>query len=197
MDFQLVLSFLLLAVPAYFTPGPNNLLLLASSLKFGWRRTLPHAGGIAIGFPFMVFLVGLGLGEIFTQMPMLKTVLKFVASAYFLFMAWQLLGFSLRDVRGNAKPMSFLQAALFQWVNPKAWTMAVSLASLFVMPGAQRYGSLFWLTFGCLALSPPTSALWMLFGQNLHAFLVKTGTEKHVGILLAGLMVLAVALFLL
>lgn len=197
MDTQLVVSFLLLAVPAYFTPGPNNLLLLASTLKFGWRRTIAHAAGIAFGFPFMVLLVGLGLGEVFTQVPVLKDVLKLVAAAYFLFIAWQLLGFSLNKVNGGTRPMTFVQAALFQWVNPKAWSMAVSLASLFVMPGEQRYFSLFWLTLGCIALSPFSSAMWMFFGQNLRVFLEKSGAERFVGLVLAGLMVLAVVLFLL
>lgn len=195
-DLQLVLGFFLLAIPAYFTPGPNNLMLLGSVMKFGWRRTLPHAAGIMIGFPFMVFALALGLGEVFTLFPILKTILKYAAAAYFLWMAWRLLGFKVSKVSGEAKPLNPLQAVMFQWVNPKAWAMGTGLASAFVVPGDYRFASIIWLTLGCVLISPMSSAAWMFFGQQLQVYLTNSGAERLIGPLLAGLMVVAVVLFL-
>lgn len=134
MDPALPLAFLAAAIPTFFTPGPNNLMLMASSAKFGLGRTVPHMLGICVGFPLMVFVIGLGLGEIFTQYPWLKAVLKYVAAANFLWLAWTLLGLKVGAVKGSERPLNFLEAAMFQWVNPKAWAMAVSFVALVVEP---------------------------------------------------------------
>lgn len=197
MDNTLVAGFLLLAVPAFFTPGPNNLMLMTSSAKFGISRTVPHALGIIFGFPLMVFLVGLGLGEVFATYPVVKTVMKYLAALYFLWMAWHLLGLRIGATGGAERPMKTVEAALFQWVNPKAWAMATSLVAAFVLAGAGRYESLFWVSLGCLALAPLSSILWMVFGQQLQMLLVRTGAERFLGAILALLMVVAVVLFLL
>ena len=197
MDGALVTAFFAAAIPAFFTPGPNNLMLMTSSARFGVQRTLPHMVGICLGFPLMVFLVGLGLGEVFEQFPVLKTVLKFAAAAYFLWMAWTLLGLKLHDETGSERPMRVHEAALFQWINPKAWAMAVSLVALVVDPGPGRLWTITLVTIGCLLIGPFSSGLWMVFGQQLEAILRRTHTERFLGAIMAGLMVLAVALFLL
>ena len=197
MDAALVTAFFAAAIPAFFTPGPNNLMLMTSSARFGIGRTVPHMIGICLGFPLMVFVVGLGLGEIFEQFPVLKTILKFAAAAYFLWMAWTLLGLKLHEAGGGERPMQLHEAALFQWVNPKAWAMAVSLVALAVEPGAGRLWSIVLITLGCLLIGPFSSGLWMVFGQQLETLLKRTGTERFLGAILAGLMVIAVVLFLL
>ncbi len=197
MNQTLVAGFLLLAVPAFFTPGPNNLMLMTSSAKFGIGRTVPHALGIIFGFPLMVFLVGLGLGEVFAAYPVVKTVMKYLAALYFLWMAWHLLGLKIGATGSGERPMKSIEAALFQWVNPKAWAMATSLVAAFVIAGEGRYHSLLWVSLGCLALAPLSSLLWMVFGRQLQMLLVRTGTERFLGMVLALLMVLAVVLFLL
>jgi len=197
MDAALVTAFFAAAIPAFFTPGPNNLMLMTSSARFGIGRTVPHMIGICLGFPLMVFVVGLGLGEIFEQFPVLKTVLKFAAAAYFLWMAWTLLGLKLHEAGGSERPMRLHEAALFQWVNPKAWAMAVSLVALAVEPGAGRLWSIVLITLGCLLIGPFSSGLWMVFGHQLETLLKRTGTERFLGAILAGLMVIAVVLFLL
>lgn len=196
MDLQLLVAFLLLAVPAYFTPGPNNLMLMTSAAKFGAQRTLPHAAGIAIGFPFMVGAVGLGLGELFAAFPSLKQVLKFAAAAYFLWMAWHLLGLKIGDQQGRSRPMRAVEAGLFQWINPKAWAMAVSFVSAFVVAGEGRYVSIALLTLATFLLSPFSSLTWIFFGRELKRFLTRTGLERYLGAVLAALMVSAVVLFL-
>lgn len=197
MNTTLVFGFLLLAMPAYFTPGPNNLMLMASGARFGVQRTIPHGLGIVFGFPLMVFAVGFGLGAVFTAFPIVKTVLKYLAAAYFLWMAWHLLGLKIGKAGGASRPMRFIEAALFQWVNPKAWAMAASFVAAFVQPGPERMISLIWVVAGCLFLAPFSSIVWVVFGQQFHKFLERTGGEKYLGAGLAVLMLLAVVLFLL
>lgn len=196
MDATLIAGFLLLAVPAYFTPGPNNLMLMSSAAKFGLGRTVPHALGIIFGFPFMVFAIGLGLGEVFTLFPVVKTVLKYAAVAYFLWMAWHLLGLKVGSAGGRERPMRVLEASLFQWINPKAWAMATSFVGVFVVAGEGHFASLVWVTLGCVLLAPLSSITWMVFGKRLQVFLQRTGGERYLGVILAVLMVGAVILFL-
>ena len=195
MNTALIWSFLLLAIPAFFTPGPNNLMLMTSSARFGLARTTPHAIGIVFGFPFMVFAVSLGLGEIFHAFPMVKTVLKYLSAAYLLWLAWHLLSLRIGEVTTTARPLRPYEAALFQWVNPKGWAMATSFAAAFVISGPDRFMSIIWLTLGCLALAPASSLTWMVFGERLQAFLRRTGTERYLGAILALLLLAAVILF--
>lgn len=196
IDTSLVLAFLLAAFTGFFSPGPNNLMLMTSSAKFGITRTAWHAGGISIGFPVMIFCVGLGLGEIFTAFPALRTILRYGAALYFLWMAWTLLGVKVGAASGSERPMRFHEAALFQWINPKAWAMAVSLVALFVPAGDERLVNVLVLALGCLVVSPLSCVTWMVFGQGLVAFLKRTGLEHLLGWILAGLMLVAVVLFL-
>ena len=198
MDSLPVLAFLTAAIPTFFSPGPNNLMLMASGAKFGLKRTIPHLLGIVVGFPLMVFVVGLGLGEVFAQFPQIKQVMRWLAAAYFAWMAFTLLGLKIGNVRARERPMRFIEAALFQWINPKAWAMAISFVTLVVTSAkASRLLLLSALTLGCLALGPFSGSLWMVFGQQLERFLRRTGLEQYLGLILAGLMMLAVVLFLL
>jgi len=197
MDFNIIVGFLFLAFPAFFTPGPNNLMLMTSAAKFGFARTIPHAVGISLGFPFMVFIIGLGLGEIFALYPMMKLILKYVAAVYLLYMAYNLLGIRIGEISGSERPMRFYEAALFQWINPKAWAMGVSFVAAFVVSGDERWASLMWLVLGCLLVSPLSTIFWMLFGKQLQVLLKRTGNERFLGIIMALLMILAVILFLL
>ncbi len=197
MSSTLLLAFLAAAIPAFFTPGPNNLMLMASTAKFGFSRTGPHALGIIIGFPLMTVVLGLGLGQLFEAYPVLKTVLKYVAAAQLLWMAWTLLGLKIGEVQGSPRPLRFHEALLFQWINPKAWVMGVAFVALVVQPGEQQYWTLAALGLGCLALAPFSSTLWMFFGQELQRFLQRTGMERFLGGILATLMIVAVVLFLL
>lgn len=196
MHYDLVASFLLLAIPTYFTPGPNNLMLMTSTAKFGFRRTIPHASGIVVGFPLMVFGIGLGLGQLFELYPWLNTVMRFAAAAYFLWMAWHLLGIRIHpEGEQTGRPLRFIEAAAFQWINPKAWAMATSFVSALVLSGEGRLASIFWLTLGAFAVAPFSTLLWMGFGQQLAVVLRRSNMERVLGAVLAVIMVIAVALF--
>ena len=123
----LAAAFLPFAVIAAFTPGPNNLLLAASGANFGIRRTIPHVLGIVSGLPLLVLAVGLGLGTLFQRHPEVHTVLKFGGAAFLVYLAWRIAtaGHGTAET-APGRPLTFLEAALFQWVNPKAWIFAIS-----------------------------------------------------------------------
>ncbi|WMT85757.1 LysE family translocator [Pelagibacterium sp. 26DY04] len=196
LDGSLVAAFVLAAASSYFSPGPNNLMLMTSSAKFGIGATVPHAAGIVFGFPLMVFVVGLGLGEIFTAYPWVNTIMRYGAAIYFLWMAWTMLGIKIGSASGGERPMRLYEAAAFQWINPKAWVMAIGFVALFVPPGEGRLTSLVLVTIGCIALSPVSCGTWMVFGRGLIAFLRRTGGERYLGWILAALMLASVVLFL-
>lgn len=172
MPLDVFLALFVFALVATITPGPNNLMALASGVNFGFRRTVPHIFGIACGFLVLTVAVGLGLGSMLTAFPALHTALKIAGGAYLLFLAWKIA--SARSLSGGAdaraKPMSFLEAAAFQWVNPKAWVLALTSIAVYASPQAP------FLTAGLVilvfvSLIPPCVALWTGFGTALRTWL--------------------------
>ncbi|MCC5971089.1 MAG: LysE family translocator [Pararhodobacter sp.] len=148
------------------TPGPNNLMLLASGVNFGFRRTVPHMLGIGIGFTLMVLLVGLGLAGVFTAWPPARHILKILATGYMLWLAWKIAHAAAPEgAETGARPLTFLQAAAFQWVNPKAWTMALGAVALYA-PG-QEIAAVLWVAgvFGLINL--PCVSSWTVLGLAL------------------------------
>ena len=153
------------------TPGPNNLMLLASGVNFGFVRTIPHMFGIGLGFMLMIVLVGLGLGAVFEALPWLHDAIKYAGFAYMLYLAWKIANSGrIGEGKEVGAPMTFLAAAAFQWVNPKAWAMAVTAL------GAYTLQDDFVLSVGVVALvfglvNLPTVSSWALFGMWLRRFL--------------------------
>ena len=133
LSLDLLLGFALFALVTSITPGPHNTILLASGVNFGFNRTIPHMLGITCGFFVLVVAVGFGLGAVFQSYPILYTVLRYVGAAYLLYLAWKIAhsGPVGDNVQGDAKPISYLGAAAFQWVNPKAWIMAIGAISTY------------------------------------------------------------------
>ncbi|MDR9754018.1 LysE family translocator [Pseudomonas sp. SZMC_28357] len=133
LSLDLLLGFALFALVTSITPGPNNTMLLASGVNFGFQRTLPHMLGITCGFFALVLGVGFGLGAVFQTYPLLYTILRYVGAAYLLYLAWKIAhsGPVSETDQGQGKPISFLGAAAFQWVNPKAWIMAIGAISTY------------------------------------------------------------------
>lgn len=168
------------------TPGPNNIMLMASGINHGVWRTLPHAAGIQFGWPLMVLIVGLGLGQFFVALPLALTVLKYVSATYMLWLAWKIA--NTRPASDTAEkrgaPMTFLQAALFQWVNGKAWTMAVSTIAAFALADDPMLGVLAVVGAYFVAGLLSTSA-WVLFGAGLRAVLTDPRWYRGVNIALA------------
>lgn len=195
MNLDLLPALALFAVSSSITPGPNNVMVTASGANFGFARTLPHMLGISIGFPVMVIAVGLGLGQVFAQLPMLHSVMKWVGAAYLLWLAWKLATARPTGIDDGApaqsRPMTLLQAAAFQWVNPKAWIMAVGAMSTFTTVGgdpiveASIIGGMFALA--CL----PSVALWAGFGVALRRWLSSATALRRFNLSMAALLVIS------
>ena len=132
MTSEILIALVGFAFASSITPGPNNLMLMASGANYGLRRTLPHMFGISLGHAFMVAMVGIVLLQIFVTYPVLNAVLKVVSSVYMLWLAWKIANAVPPEAKKvEGKPFTFLQAAAFQWVNPKAWFMAITAISVY------------------------------------------------------------------
>jgi threonine/homoserine/homoserine lactone efflux protein len=136
MSFDTLLALITFAFVTSFTPGPNNIMLTASGVNFGFERSIPHMLGVEVGFVVLVFAAGCGLGSLFLAMPSLQATLKIVGAVYMLWLAWKVAHAGNAVSRGadRAQPMTFLQAAAFQWVNPKAVLIALGAVALYIRP---------------------------------------------------------------
>ncbi len=131
MDPHILIALLGYAFATTWTPGPNNMMLASSGATFGWRATVPHAFGVAFGFPLMVFLIALGLGEIFHRSPALQKGLAWFGFAVMMWLAWRIGTAGAAKARARVRPLRFHEAAAFQWVNPKAWVMATGVSAAY------------------------------------------------------------------
>ena len=174
MSADLLLALGAFAFVSSITPGPNNLMLMASGTNFGLRRTLPHAFGVGFGFVLMLVLIGLGLARVFDAVPASYLVLKTASAAYLLYLAWKIAHASPppaeTDQDTDARPFSFLQAAAFQWVNPKAWAMALTAISVYTLPARPLHTlAIVALVFGLVNL--PCILSWTILGTQLRHLL--------------------------
>ncbi|MBB1521411.1 LysE family translocator [Aquipseudomonas guryensis] len=171
MTTELLLAFIAFAFVTSVTPGPNNMMLLASGVNFGVRRSVPHMLGISLGFMILVIAVGLGLGQLFEQFPPLYSALRYGGAAYLLYLAWKIAGAGAPDAAsGNSKPFTFLQAAAFQWVNPKAWIMAIGAITTYTPHEGFLLNVLLIATLFAL-VNCPSVGLWTVAGSYLRRWL--------------------------
>ena len=190
MTQELLLALAGFAFATSVTPGPNNMMLLASGANFGLRRTVPHMLGISIGHALMVFLVGLGLAGLFLAEPRLFTGLKVVAVAYMLWLAWKIATAApprAGDVAG--KPFTFVQAAAFQWVNPKAWAMALTAVTVYAPGGGIGPTAVVAAVFAMVNL--PSVSVWAAAGQGLRRWLDTPGRLRAFNGAMAVMLVLS------
>ncbi len=170
MTHDLFLALLGFAFVTSVTPGPNNMMLLASGVNFGVRRTIPHMLGISLGHMLMVVLVGLGLSGVFHTVPQLMTALKVAAVAYMLWLAWKIANAAAPGTAAAAgKPFTFVQAAAFQWVNPKAWAMALGAIAAYAPDPSLTTIAIVAATFAAVNL--PSVSVWAAAGQVLRRWL--------------------------
>ncbi|ARC89260.1 LysE family translocator [Rhodovulum sp. MB263] len=169
-NLDLLLALGAFALVASITPGPNNLMLMASGANFGLRRTLPHILGVALGFVAMVVLVGLGAMRAFEAWPMLRVLLTWLGAAYLVWLAWKIARAAPPEPgAAPGRPMTFLQAAAFQWVNPKGWTMALAALTLYA-PG-QKPSAVLLVAGAFAAASVPATGLWTILGTRIRRLL--------------------------
>jgi threonine/homoserine/homoserine lactone efflux protein len=172
MSQDLILSLITFALVTAITPGPNNTMLLTSGVNFGFNRTRPHLLGVTVGFTVMILAVGLGIGRVFTAFPPLYTGLRIVSLVYLLWLAWRIATAGTSDpiVTEEARPMTFFEAALFQWVNPKGWMVALSVAANYVAP-ENLWADIALLSAVFLVVSLISTTSWALFGTSLRPLL--------------------------
>ena len=191
MPLNTFLALLLFAFTTSITPGPNNMMLFASGVNFGFRRTIPHMLGIGVGFLSLLLGVGLGLGAVLHTVPVLYTGLKFAGGAYLVWIAWKIAtSRSLSEKESGVEPMSFMSAAAFQWVNPKAWVMAVTAMATYTNEQLYLFSVLL-VGLAFAAVNVPSVSTWAGFGSALRDWLSDPVRLKWFNITMAVLLVLS------
>ena len=173
MNIDVLSALALFSLITSLTPGPNNLMLMASGANFGFRRTLPHMLGITFGFMSMLLLVGLGLIRVFDAYPVIYTVLKVLSVLYLLFLAYKIATAApVVTSKSAGNPMSFLQAAGFQWVNPKAWAFGLSIITIYVP--VSGFAPLMLTAVVVAVMALPSVTIWTVMGGQMSRFLTST-----------------------
>ena len=184
----------LFAVSTAITPGPNNAMILASGLNHGIRNSVPHLLGISIGFTLMVIVVGMGLVSVFTAAPILHQLIKVVGVCYLCYLAW-LIATTPTDKldRKQARPLSFWQAGLFQWVNPKAWVMITGAVAAFTSPSGNIHLQVLAIAAIFLVMGMPCTTLWLCGGASLKRVLRQPNHQRAFNIAMAVLLVASIS----
>lgn len=190
MTIDLALALVLFAFVTSVTPGPNNLMLMASGANFGFRRSIPHMMGITLGFGFMILLLGAGLVQIFDRWPLTHRVLSVASFAYLLYLAWKIATTSdVGKADRRAEPMTFLQAAAFQWVNPKAWTMGLTAVTAYAPD--RSILAVLWVAVIFATVGLPSIGSWTVLGQQMRRFLTNQARLRIFNLTMATLLVLS------
>jgi threonine/homoserine/homoserine lactone efflux protein len=188
MSQQLFIAFVVFASVMFFTPGPNNIMLLSSGLTYGFRRTLPHVIGITLGFAFMVGAVGLGLGAVFLAYPVLQTILKYAGIAYLIYLAAAIAMSGPVSAQHNRRgPMTFWGAAMFQWINVKGWVMVIGTITAYAAIASFPWNIVIQVALSLL-LGAVSCSVWALFGSALRPVLTRPAAVRAFNIVMAVLL---------
>lgn len=192
MTLAVFFSFMIYSFVTSVTPGPNNIMLAASGVNFGFKRSIPHILGIGFGFGFMVSIVGLGVGTLLSSNIILYELLKVLGIGYLLYLAYQIYqAGSVNTELNQVKPLSFIQAAMFQWVNPKAWVMAMGAVTTYLAANSEFYWYLIiGLVYGIIGI--PSTGVWAFLGEKLQKYIHDDKKIKTFNTVMAILLVLSV-----
>ncbi|MGB9118412.1 LysE family translocator [Bradyrhizobium sp.] len=189
MSHTLLIAFCVFAAVMFFTPGPNNIMVLSSGLTYGFRPTVPHIAGITIGCAFMVGAVGLGFGTIFVAYPVLQTVLKYAGAAYLIYLA-AVIAMSEPVTPGQDKgrgPMTFWGAVLFQWVNVKGWVMVIGTITAYAGIASFPWNIMIQVAL-CVLLGVMSTSIWTLSGSSLRSLMTSPRAVRAFNIVMAALL---------
>ena len=189
MSQPLFIAFVVFATVMFFTPGPNNVMLLSSGLTHGFRRTLPHIAGITIGVAFMVAAVGLGLGTVFIAYPVLQTILKYAGAAYLIYLsaAIAMSGAAPSGQDNRRGPMTFWGAAVFQWINVKGWVMVIGIITAYAAIASFPWNIVIQTAIS-LVMGMLSTVAWALFGSALRPVLTSPRAVRAFNIVMAALL---------
>jgi threonine/homoserine/homoserine lactone efflux protein len=184
----------LFAVTMTTTPGPNNIMLLASSLNYGARQTIPHGLGIVCGVPLMVASVGIGLGHVFESFPVFHQVIKLLGVSYLLYLAWKVVVAKPASPgrEGGGRPLTFFQAVLFQWVNPKSWVSSIGAVSAFMTVGSDVLREVMVIAMAFLFVAMISTSIWIFCGYLLDKLLTNDIHRRLFNIVMAFLLVITI-----
>jgi threonine/homoserine/homoserine lactone efflux protein len=187
---DLFLSVLLFAASTTVTPGPNNVMIMTSGLNHGIQKSLPHLLGISIGFPIMLILIGIGAGTLFEALPIIHEIIKITGVLYLLYLSWLIATSPTSAMEGKASnPLSFFQAVFFQWVNPKAWVVAIGAVSAYTSLSSHLYKEVMMIAIIFFFVAIPSLSTWLFFGVGLKRILKQPFYQKAFNILMALLLV--------
>ncbi len=190
MSLSLLFSLLPFVTVMSVTPGPNNLMVAASGVNFGFRRTIPHMLGVATGFPVLLIAIGFGLGAIVAAHPALRLALKYGGCGYLFFTALKLAALSeASKLAVPPRPLSLIEAALFQWINPKAWVMAISMMGIYAKPGGGQAMQIFTLAGLLGAMGGLAVMMWTAFGAMIAERLRDTRARRTFNVTMAVLLI--------
>ena len=194
MKYSLLTGLLLFCFVSSITPGPNNLMLMATGANFGARRAAPHASGIVLGFTFMIVAIGLGVAQLFQIYPLAHQLLGVVSVIYLIYLAYKTANahINLDSPEPTGKPITFWQAAAFQWVNPKAWTMALAAVTVYA-PQPVTYKEVIVVAAIFGAINLPCISVWLLLGVKMRRFLTTPARLRGFNWTMAGLLILSLA----
>jgi threonine/homoserine/homoserine lactone efflux protein len=168
IDVEILIALISFYFVMYVTPGPNNAMVLASGLKFGFIKTIPHMTGITIGHVLQLVLVCLGLGKIFQIFPHLQNILKILCTFYLLYLGYKIIGSFSKIKEDDSRPLKFHEASLFQLINPKAWTISSMAASGFLPKDGDLFFSIFLIGIVALIICPLSISPWAAFGSAIR-----------------------------
>ena len=179
IDLNLFIALVSFYFVMYVTPGPNNAMVLTSGIKFGFSKTIPHMSGITIGHVLQVIVVCLGLGKIFEMFPEIQNILKIICAAYLLYLGYKIIGSFSKIKEDGSRPLNFYEAALFQIVNPKAWSISTMVASGFLPNDENLFISILFISITALIICPISISVWAVFGSGIRN-LVKNNKKKAI-----------------
>lgn len=190
---EYLLSVALFAVSSSVTPGPNNIMVMTSGVNFGARKSLPLLSGVCVGFTIMLLLVGVGFGQVFHFFPQLELIIKVFGSAYLLYLSWQIaITKEIGTGQQQRAPFGFMKGALFQWVNAKAWVVAIGAISAFTTVGEGYFSQNLTIAVTFLVASFPCVGVWLMFGSALRRWLTKQHYLRWFNLTMALLLVVSI-----
>ena len=180
----------------FVTPGPNNAMLTASGIKFGFKKTIPHLIGIPFGHAIQITLVCFGLGNLFQKYPLIQNYLKWLCFIYLLYLGWKIIGSFSEHKKESGRPLKLYEAALFQFMNPKAWVVALTASTAFFPVNENFYLATIFVALTAPFICFPSICLWALFGSSIKILIKNAKIKKIIEYFLAVLLVITAIIIL-
>ena len=180
----------------FVTPGPNNAMLTASGIKFGFKKTIPHLIGIPFGHTIQITLVCFGLGNLFQKYPSIQVYLKWLCFIYLLYLGWKIIGSFSEYNKESGRPLKLYEAAFFQFINPKAWVVALTAATAFFPVNENFYLATFFVALTAPLICFPSICVWALFGSSIKILIKNANLKKIIEYFLAVLLFITAIIIL-